>query len=891
MRAFNLILILLFTLSLNAQTFLFKGTVLDSLSGAGIEYANVYIESPESGIIAFSNTNAVGQYEIVTNVKLPDTVNITASVLGFKAKTFFLRTASNKVFIQDFQLSQEDFLLEEAIVKEESLPIIRNNDTTRYKVSAFIDSTEYSVEDVLKKLPGIEVSDVGGISINGKPIAKVMIEGDDLFGSNYTVGTRNLRAGVLDEVEVVDNYEDNPVLKDINLSDDVILNLKIKESKKNVISGGYTLGLGYGDEIKNYFHGNLFSFSKKSKTVLLGNINNIGFNPIGEVELLSNNASLIQSIEKESSKPLSLFNDPEFQRIGLPDKFTFQKNTNIVNFNQVFNLSNELDIKLSGTYFKEKGTQNYFYDNVFFSTADTLTFKETTESKKKNDLSDFVLSVNYFSKNNKNSIKLYSNYISRKEETNQLFERIENSLKRAIGQDNTSLPTSFYNALEYTSKVSKYSIFQITSKYKRQKNNQYLALQDDNYADYFDLETLNQIAQKSKIAQTKSELSFRYLYSKRITLNVELLYSDINTSIFSNTTLDERLQPNNSTEIYGNDISIKQSIPMLKSIFRKKIAKNIFSGGIELSHSSFKGDKFKSQKRYLFNSFLQLKTKLDSYSLLNFKYSYKEQFAQTNTLFEEFIFNDYQTLKRGTFNLLPEKEHRLSGSYSYDDVLNTFSFNIKASFSKSANSVGNDFNYTRNLFEQRLFNPISTTNWRGGALIQKLFYNIDSRFLLRYLVNSTSTNSIINDELQDITFYTNEIYLDYGSAFDIPINFFFTNSLVFSDFSSSLGAKNKLITLSSKCKVVYKPNKKFNINIAVYNIYNQSKSIKNSFLNSEINASFIFNKKKRNELSIGIVNLTNQNKFDTKSLGNYYTRDFSLDGVPRFFVIKWDSSL
>lgn len=100
------------------------------------------------------------------------------------------------------------------------------------------------VEDLLKNIPGIEIGSDGNIKVNGKTIDKLLIEGDDLFDDKYKLLTKNLDANNIEEVEVLNNYEDNPVLKSFQQSEKVALNLKLKKDKKNVWFGN--LDLGYG---------------------------------------------------------------------------------------------------------------------------------------------------------------------------------------------------------------------------------------------------------------------------------------------------------------------------------------------------------------------------------------------------------------------------------------------------------------------------------------------------------------------------------------------------------------------------------------------------------------------------------------------------------------------
>ena len=82
-------------------------------------------------------------------------------------------------------------------------PIHQDNDTTRYFVNAFADGHERTVEDLLKKLPGIDVSDDGSISYKGKPISKILLDHTDMFGENYKTASRTLSPQIVGSVEAI----------------------------------------------------------------------------------------------------------------------------------------------------------------------------------------------------------------------------------------------------------------------------------------------------------------------------------------------------------------------------------------------------------------------------------------------------------------------------------------------------------------------------------------------------------------------------------------------------------------------------------------------------------------------------------------------------------------
>src|SRR5690606_13674413 len=109
------------------------------------------------------------------------------------------------------------------------------------------DGSERTVEDMLKKLPGIKVADNGQISFKNRLNKRFLIEGDDIFDQNYVSRSRNISIDIIDKVQALDHFSDNPLLKGVLDTDDVALNLTLKKGVSE-FSGNIAVGLGLEDK-------------------------------------------------------------------------------------------------------------------------------------------------------------------------------------------------------------------------------------------------------------------------------------------------------------------------------------------------------------------------------------------------------------------------------------------------------------------------------------------------------------------------------------------------------------------------------------------------------------------------------------------------------------------
>jgi hypothetical protein len=115
-------------------------------------------------------------------------------------------------------------------------------DTITFNAKAFAQGNEEVVEDLLKKIPGLTVEADGTIKIGDQEVEKVMIDGDDFFERGYKLLTKNMPAQPIDKIELLQNYSNNRLLKGIEQSERVALNLKLDENAKRIWFGNMTLG-------------------------------------------------------------------------------------------------------------------------------------------------------------------------------------------------------------------------------------------------------------------------------------------------------------------------------------------------------------------------------------------------------------------------------------------------------------------------------------------------------------------------------------------------------------------------------------------------------------------------------------------------------------------------
>ena len=151
----------------------------------------------------------------------------------------------NRTGNYDLHVEERVVELKEVIVNAKK--IYSHGDTINYNVASFLSQTDQSVADVLRKMPGITVSDAGQISYQGKPIKNLYIEGLDLMKGRYGIATNNIDPNNIATVQVLENHQDIKALKDLRPEEQASINLRLKEGVKGVFNLIATLGGGYDD--------------------------------------------------------------------------------------------------------------------------------------------------------------------------------------------------------------------------------------------------------------------------------------------------------------------------------------------------------------------------------------------------------------------------------------------------------------------------------------------------------------------------------------------------------------------------------------------------------------------------------------------------------------------
>jgi hypothetical protein len=262
-------LVLLSMFGLKAQTIVIIGTVKDSLQNP-LTYANVIAKPQNRAInLSFAITDEKGRYKL--ELTKNEAYTIEASFLGYTKQGLEVKGIESET--KDFVLKQALQQLNEVVIIQQ-LPVEVKEDTVTYRTKAFITGNERKLKAVLNKLPGVEVDKNGLVTVQGKKVTHMLVEGKKFFGGNSKLAVENIPADAVGEVDVIDNYNEVAMLKGLTETDDMAMNIKLKKDKKKFAFGDVEVGRGN----ENYYlaHTGLFYYSPNTTINFIGDINTLG---------------------------------------------------------------------------------------------------------------------------------------------------------------------------------------------------------------------------------------------------------------------------------------------------------------------------------------------------------------------------------------------------------------------------------------------------------------------------------------------------------------------------------------------------------------------------------------------------------------------------------------
>ncbi|WP_228457820.1 hypothetical protein [Chryseobacterium sp. C3] len=853
-------------------TQIITGSVKESISKENI-FANIIIKNGEKpdDISEFAIAKN-GTYKIKLSGEYKKVI-VEVNAFGYNIERHTIENPQkDKTYNVDFELTKEQVKdIKEVVITSNKKPFIIKEDTVNYNVSAYRDGSERKIEDIIKKLPGIQVNEKSGeIKYKGKSIETVQLEGDDLFGSNYSLGTKNINVDMVEQVQAIENYSANPLLKGIENGDKVALNLKLKKGKMD-FSGNMDYGSGFfSDNNQAYNVGtNILAISKNYKSFGTFSYNNVGVNNT-PFDYFGFNFNTEQAAERNFMAkkliPESIFTS------ALDDSRANINNSIFGNYNSIFKIGKKVSLKTNLYYIQDRILQTQFSQNEIVTTDNTFTTSDLYETKKKPVLyrGDIELKIN----TSKKSLLEYKAKLSQ--------ENI-NTFSSVLQNNTTSFDTKLQSEsfllrqdVTYTQKLSEKKALQIQVFQSYNKTPQDLSitpsLQIDsltNFNTQFSRFKKNIFSTQGTFLGSTSKTN--YAFSTGIDLEKNPFISYVN---------------NNSNVNYLNDFSYDKNNIWLKGAYHIQYGDFKISPSFTANYFTQSLDNISEQRNdFLIEPSLALKYKLNDKSALFSSVN----FTQKSFSEEYFLIKQLFTTPRNIISSNPSLEIKKTLSYnlfySVNNLYRQFQFRLGFLYNKDNGSYFSNLNILENSTSVNYFYlPKSNENMTFNFFIEKYIPNIESSVRLSSDWSISNYKNIINNsDLRNnkLKNLTSEFF--FKTAFDIKINFenqfkFFQNIA-----TSDKSEKFQNNSIQNTFKIIIKPQKKWFILLSSdYHIPNLEKKGNYLFLD----ATLRFTPNKILDFSFYAKNILNKKMFSQVETSDFSTTIFQSNLIQRYFMIN-----
>lgn len=275
LRLLSFVIIYIVTLPLFAQNPAISlwGTVYDRHYREPLPGAYVLLLDSLDHTLRSVVTKTDGSY-FLTGVPAGN-FRIKVSYMGFQPQFFRinLKERQGKVRVADIFMSEESRYLQETVVTAQVPEITVSEDTVTYHAGSYAVTEGAMVEELLKKLPGVEIDEYGKITVNGKEVSQILVDGKDFFGNSTQTTLENLPADIIEKIKVYDKQSDQARITGVDDGNEkTVIDLSVKKDRKKGWFGQASAGVGTRQRYQGKF--NINRFTEERKITLLGNAGN-----------------------------------------------------------------------------------------------------------------------------------------------------------------------------------------------------------------------------------------------------------------------------------------------------------------------------------------------------------------------------------------------------------------------------------------------------------------------------------------------------------------------------------------------------------------------------------------------------------------------------------------
>ncbi|WP_333660735.1 TonB-dependent receptor [Chishuiella changwenlii] len=867
-----------------------KGTIADE-NGIPVTDASVSIFDSKNEGKGFVFTSNVGEFEF----KLPcgQKYDIEIEQPGFETYIENVDLASN--INKSIKLKKgQEISLQETIVKAQQAIKVKG-DTIEFDADSFKVGNEEVLEDVLKKLPGIEVQN-GKVFYKGKPMSQVTVGGREVLGGNEKLLNKNLPSDAVSKIQLNTKFKSNPFASSLQEDDEQFsLNIELKDDMKSLVFGNVTLG---GDADKHTdAQAKIFYFSEKTDATLINDFNTYGKQVFDQDDYVSFMGGYSEFMSEGSVLSIRQGNNS----LGMPTESN-APDMNTYNGAAHFGIESSKRLKITG--FGLINTNNIRYNSKVERFYNTVEDPYTTIDEQRNKNNTLMgmsrLRLDY-NPNDKAQIKyrLNFNYVGNEDEQsvdnyyddqkigyrNNYTDRKNYSLLQTIsyvskvGRDHN---IGFYLRHQYQKETPDYQMFSTTQPFSVFGNlstdaeNRYNLNQNQNYV----VNTFQAYTVFNYLVTNTANLKFKAGTNFSIQDFSNKLYDFQQLITANNAVADTNL---NYNETFG-DVTLTKKIGNLQADLGAGVS--FFNEKVDYANNasvSFNETKVLPHAR--------LNYKFSNATNLTANYQQAYELPHAKDLTDSYVLQSYFTVFQGNQNLRQALTHTASLNFGHYNSFKFFFMNAGLTYTKREKSF-----VTSTVLNQESLTQVNTLlnsdfdneSYSGRFMISKRFvkwYNVRGTANINFSDYYTYTGHR-NDNTETVinnTSFTQTYNLENAFTFNKKFELKAGLNLSLSNFESLF--KQKFETWRPYTEAAWSVTDKLLVQSDFsYRLqYRNGEKLNNA---KEWNASVRYNIAKKTYLSVIGGNLLGNNAIVTNGFDNNFISTSTRNVLGRYFIVN-----
>ena len=749
--------LLLFTFYSNAQVEL-KGKVLDTLQSPLESASVVAINKVTNALDAYTMTDDLGLFSL--NLKQNTKYKIQVSYFGLQTINDSLSTKTNSMK-RDYTL-RADIELDEVVVK---IPVLIRGDTLIYDADSYKNGTERKLEDIIAKLPGVDINDTGQIEVEGKVVNKLMVNGKDFFDGDTKIATKNIPSSTVDKIQVLKNFGEVGQLKGVrNNQNNVAINIKLKEGKESFWFGNITSGGGNSPTENRYlFQPKLFYYSPKYTINFIGDLNNIGEVALSRRDLRGFGGGF-RPPSSQSGTNINLGDNSLNFLTDQNDAFNIENKLATANFS--YSPNENLDLSGFLIFNSNKTTSKV---NSFIQYTDAvlqIPDEQIDQSSTENSYQSLVkLSASY--KPNINNQIDYDVFIRTTDDSQS--QKVISSLIGNTEELNQNTPYSINQNLNYYFTLDEKNIFAFEAQHLLKNEDPFynaVLTNDPSGLDAFDNTatalglnttfTTYNLGQNRKVLSNQLDAKLDYYHiintksNLNLTLGTILSKQEFNSNIFQ--FLDNGLEfdpmPNFNQGLSVNDVDYNFSDYYLGLHYRFRTGKFTFTPGFSVhayGNKNLQNDTTVKDNFFRILPDFETRIQIKKGETLTLNYSMQNQFTDITKLARGLVLNSYNNIQYGEPELQNALSHNLSLLYSSFNLFNYTNVFARVAYSSNIDQIRNRTGFENIIRTSTFFNSnFADENLNAFGRVQRTFGKI--RASLNGAFNYNKINQFIQNQ-------------------------------------------------------------------------------------------------------------------------------------------------